>query len=58
MFLAMPKSDVYQGYNTHQPHKQGCHLQLQVPIKCETRLPSQPFTVWAIFGCPGGALGR
>ncbi len=20
--------------------------------RCETRLPSQPFTVWAIFGCP------
>jgi len=56
--LAMPTCDVCQGYCIHQPPKQGCHLQLQVLARCEARLSSQPLNVWAIFGCPKGALGR
>jgi len=40
--LAMLAGDVCQGYRMHQPPKQGCHLQLQVPARCETRLSSQP----------------
>ncbi len=54
----MPTSDVCQGYRTHQPPKQRCHLQLQVLIRCEARLSSHPFTIWAIFGCPIRALGQ
>ncbi len=42
MFLAMLVDDVCQGYCTHQPPKQGCYLQFQVPTRCETRLSSQP----------------
>jgi hypothetical protein len=56
--LTMPTSDVCQRYRTHQPPKRGCHLQFQVPTRCETRLSSQPPTIWIIFGCPKGALGR
>jgi hypothetical protein len=57
LLLAMPVDDVCKGYRTHQPPKQWCHLQLQVPARCETKLSSQPPTIWAIFGCPKGALG-
>jgi hypothetical protein len=56
--LSMPASDVCQGCCMHQPPKRRCHLQLQVPISCETRLPSQPpTTIWVIFGCPRTAFG-
>ncbi len=58
MLLVMPVGNVCQGYRTRQPPKRGCHLQLQVLARCETRLPSQPPIVWAIFGCAVGALGR
>jgi hypothetical protein len=37
-FLVMLAGYVWQGYRTHQPPKQGCQLQLQVPTRCETRL--------------------
>jgi len=56
--LVMSIGDVCQGYHTHQPPKRGCHLQLQVPARCETRLSFQPPVVWVIFGCPKGAFRR
>jgi hypothetical protein len=56
--LTMLPNDVCQGYNTHQPPERGYHHQLQVPVRCEARLPFQPLTVWVIFGCLGGPLGR
>jgi hypothetical protein len=42
MLIAMLTSNICQGYRTHQPPKRRCHLQFQVPTRCETRLPSQP----------------
>jgi hypothetical protein len=52
----MLAGDVCQGYHTHQPPKQGCHLQLLVPVRCDARLPLQPLTIWAIFGFLEGHL--
>ncbi len=40
--LAMLTSDVCQGYHTHQPPKRGCHLQFQVPARCEKGCPLSP----------------
>jgi hypothetical protein len=54
--LAMPTGDVCQGYRMHQPPKRRCHLQFQVPTRCETRLPSQLPIIWIIFGCLEGRL--
>jgi len=38
--LVMHVGDVCQGYHTHQPLEQGCHLQFQVLAKCEAKLSS------------------
>jgi hypothetical protein len=56
--LAMHVGDVCQRYHMHQPPKWGCHLQLQVPTRCEVRLSSQPLIVWATFRCPRRAFGQ
>ncbi len=57
-FLAMHVGDVCQGYRMHQPPKRGCHLQFQVPARCETRFSSQPllFGLYldALEGCLDG----